>query len=216
MPKRVTYTEADIKRLIADDLERQGLKVVPAEYETIFEFSTKTGVKAFVDGVVGAEDIELPVWGGEKPEEEKPTDMVYEEVKVLLGKNPLTVTEITALIKETFEDMDVKVTNIRPKVVMALSQLETAGWAHWDEESDTWTRKKRKASKKKPAKKSTAASILEGEGGVMDRGEGLEQGVTGGGGKKKKKPIRRVTRVKKRGRGNGGRGGGTPGIPFMF
>ena len=148
--------------------------------------------------MVGAEDIELPVWGGEKPEEEKPTDMVYEEVKVLLGKNPLTVTEITALVRESF------------------SQLETAGWAHWDEESDTWTRKKRKASKKKPAKKSTAASILEGEGGVMDRGEGLEQGVTGGGGKKKKKPIRRVTRVKKRGRGNGGRGGGTPGIPFMF
>jgi hypothetical protein len=238
MKKIVQYSQPDLIRLLSQDLVAKGTKVELHDFSVEFVTNADGETSALISGVED-ENVQEPETDEGEPDERSRLlrvgsrdalrQEVYDIVAVTLTKKGHTVDELVELVcKELSEEHDVDTatlgSNIRVALIKSLQHLEKQGRAEYvdDGELELW---RKKSKKQKPIPKvttlSTAADILGGKGGVMDRSDALSEGASEGqprqGTPRRKKAPRRRSGSRNGGDG-GGRGGPGPGSgkPFTF
>ena len=233
MKKIVQYSDVELVRLLTEDLKAKGHKFNTREFGVEFVTNADGETSALISGVMEKDEDE----NVQEPETDEgdPTkragatlrEEVYDIVAVTLSKEGQTVDELVELVTEELSEQGKMplasqadaAHSIRIATLKSLQHLEKQGRSEYvdDGELELWRKKKKKNSKKKPEPKvvplNTAADILGGAGGVMDRGDALSEGASEGqprqGTPRRKKSSRRCNGA---GRGGGNRGG----VPFTF
>lgn len=215
MKHLVQYTEKELNRLIREDLSAKGHKIIPSD--VMIEFVTgSSGTSALVTGVLLEESVQEPV-----PEEgdEVVRMVAHDTVRVALSKKGLTVDGLVELVMEELEesdacqelDEDETVKKAHVYVLELLQKLEKEGVALYEDSKGLWCKR---AKRKVPKKLSTAAEILGGDGGVLDRSDALGEGVSEENPRAPKK--RPGASGPKRRKAQGARGRRGNGSPFTF
>lgn len=230
MNKLAQYREAELVELLKQDLTAKGFKV-GADFNIEFVTNTQGETLALVTGVVDGENVKeatvvrVVPESGEEPDEvdalpEQPNlrQLVFDKVSETLTSKGHTVDELIELVVEEIEEIGLSVDDetrrdIRVGTIKSLQHLKKQGHAVF-ELDDRW--RKPKGAKKIPraTKLSTAAQIMEGDGGVLDRGDALSEGASEG----QPRQGARRKKASRRGRGGGGTGNRGPGngTPFSF
>jgi hypothetical protein len=236
MKELVQYSEAELVELLKQDLSANGHKVIPRDFTIEFVTNAVGETSALITGVVGTvthnvqEDEADEVDGADGADEGTPParrasgnfrELVYDTIAVTLTKKGHTVDELIDLVGQEVEEQGRELTedetsSLRVATIKSLQHLEKQGRAEYVDEGELWRTKKSKKPKTIPrvTTLSTAADILGGAGGVLDRGDALSEGASEG------RPRQGVTRRKKapKRRGGGGKGpaGFGSGTPFSF
>jgi hypothetical protein len=234
MKKIVQYSEAELVRLLTKDLAATGHNVNIREFGVEFVTNAHGETSALITGIDPHEEKE----NVQEPEtDEGPAprrkaastlrEQVYDIVTVTLSKEGQTVDELVELVTEELSeegkmplasDHDAA-HSIRVAILKSLQHLEKQGRSEYvdDGELELWRKKKsKKKSEPKVVPLNTAADILGGDGGVMDRSDALSEGASEG--RPRQGATRRKKAPKRRGGGGGGRGPGGfgSGTPFTF
>lgn len=217
MKQLVQYTEAELKALVATDLAKKGY-TVPTPFDVEF-VKTSSGMSALISGVVENVQESSTQGGGSDDVDDlglpaRVKTIAHDTVAVSLNKKGQTVNDLFEAVLDELDEESLfeeepegaERARIRAYTVQALEELEKKGLAEYDTDNDLWRKAKKPKTLPKVTKLSTAAEVLEGVGGVMDRGTGLGQGVS----EERPRAPKKRSRRRKVGGGRGGRGGGTP------
>ena len=230
MNKLVQYREAELVELLRQDLTAKGLKV-GTNFNIEFVTNTQGETLALVTGVDDEADVQeskpavVRVVDGEDldvddlPEQPDLRQLAYSTMKASLTSKGHTVDELNELVLEELKEKGLPTDTetereVRVGVIKSLQHLQKQKKAEYVDDGELELWRKPKGAKKIPrvTKLSTAAQIVEGNGGVMDRGDALSEGASEGrprqGARRKKTP--------RRGRGGGGSRGPGNGTPFSF
>lgn len=225
MKKIVQYSQPDLIRLLSQDLVAQGREVDVHEFSVEFVTNANGETSALITGVAD-EDENVQESDADEGGAPEPLRVVaHDTVRAALNKEGRTVDEFVALTLDELEELghhmeldeDETAKRIRVYVLTLLPKLEKDGLAEYLDEGELWRKKKQKKSVAKVTPLSTAAEIMGGDGGVMDRSDALSEGASEG--RPRPAPVRRK---KSRSRGGGSRGGGNrgggfgSGTPFSF